>query len=282
MFAYIFPGQGAQFLGMGAGLFEQFSDLIAEADQILGYSLKTLCLNDPHQQLNLTQFTQPALYTVNALTYFDKVAKEGKKADYTAGHSLGEYNALLAAEVFDFKTGLQLVKKRAELMSQATEGAMSAVLGLTADTVEDILTRHQLTNVAIANYNSYTQIVISGIPAEVARAGSLCEQANAKMVIPLNVSGAFHSRLMVNAQHEFADFIQQFDFSLPCLPVIANVTAKAYKANDIRKTLVQQIANPVRWTDTIRYLMSRHVTHFEEVGPGTILTGLMQRIQSGQ
>lgn len=282
MFAYIFPGQGSQSIGMGAELFDQFPDILNTADDILGYSLKTLCLNDPHNQLNQTQFTQPALYTVNALTYFHKIARVGSQIDYVAGHSLGEYNALLAAEVFDFATGLQLVKKRAELMSQATKGAMSAIIGLTAEIIEEILNKNQLTAISIANYNSHTQIVISGSSAEMEKARTLCEEAKAKMVIPLKVSGAFHSSLMKPAQEEFTQFLNGFSFSLPTRPVIANVTAKAYQPNEMQKTLANQISNPVRWTETIHYLLSQNVTQFEEIGPGNVLKGLVQRIQSGQ
>ncbi|MEO8400724.1 MAG: ACP S-malonyltransferase [Gammaproteobacteria bacterium] len=282
MSAYIFPGQGSQEKGMGQDLFHKFPEMTAEADEILGYSIETLCLNDPHQQLNQTQFTQPALYVMNALSYRDRLRTQVKPPNFLIGHSLGEYNALLAAEVFDFATGLKLVKKRGELMSEAANGAMAAIIGLKADAILSILEKNDFKKVAIANYNSHTQIVISGERNEVAKAQVLCEQAAAMMVVPLKVSGAFHSPLMENAQNAFEDFLNQYQFALPTMPVISNVTAKPYRVNEIKKTLAQQISNPVRWTESIEYLMSQGVANFEEIGPGKVLTGLIRRIQSGK
>lgn len=282
MTAYIFPGQGSQAPGMGKELFSKFQPLVAEADAILGYSIETLCLSDPNQQLNQTQFTQPALYVVNALTYLDKVQTAQTKPAYFAGHSLGEYNALFAANVFDFATGLKLVKKRGELMSQAASGGMAAVIGLNAETIQNVLATHHLTRVTIANYNSYMQLVISGQQNEVVLAQSLFEQAGAKMVIPLKVSGAFHSPLMQASQNEFKEFIKSFQFNAPSVPVISNVTAKPYKVNEIHTNLAQQISNPVRWTESIDYLLAQGMTEFEEVGPGSVLTGLVRRIKNKQ
>jgi len=157
MTVFIFPGQGSQIKGMGGTLFNQFKDFTDQANTILGYSIQTLCLEDPQQQLKQTQYTQPALYIVNALTYFKKIQETGQKPTYVAGHSLGEYNALLAAGVFDFETGLKLVKKRGEFMSQVGEGAMASVSGLTADAIYIILSQYGLTNVVIANSLHCTQ-----------------------------------------------------------------------------------------------------------------------------
>lgn len=279
---YLFPGQGSQVKGMGAELWDQFPDLVTKADRILGYSIKNLCLADPDNQLHRTQYTQPALYTVNALTYFKKIQNVGMKPDFVAGHSLGEYNALLAAGVFDFETGLQLVKKRGELMSQATGGAMVAVIGLKQDDIKSVLIQNQLLNVAIANNNSHTQLVISGQSANIARAQSALEQAGAMMVIPLKVSGAFHSSYMRSAQDQFEQFLKEFSYASPTIPIIANCTARPYLATEVQKNLTQQITQPVRWTESIDYLLSQGKTEFEEIGPGTVLTGLVRRIKNGQ
>lgn len=282
MTAYIFPGQGSQTKGMGGELFSQFPEITAQADVILGYSIATLCLEDPNELLNKTQYTQPALYTVNALSFLKKIKEEGTKPTMLAGHSLGEYNALFAANVFDFATGLKLVKKRGELMSAATGGAMAAVIGLTAEMLQNTLKQHALTNIAVANYNTWTQIVISGKIEDVSRAQQLLEQAGAKMVIPLKVSGAFHSPYMRPAQEQFELYLKEFKFSAPSIPVIANLTAKSYQFSDIVSNLSQQISHPVLWTETINAMLNQNITQFEEVGPGTILTGLVRRIKNGQ
>ena len=282
MTTYIFPGQGSQFKGMGNSLFAEFPEFTEKATSILGYSIETLCLEDPHHQLTQTQYTQPALYVINALTYFKKAQETGKSPDFVAGHSLGEYNALLAAGVFDFETGLKLVKKRGELMSQASGGAMAAVLGLKADKVKDVLGQDPSLNVTIANDNSHTQVVLSGLKDDVGKAQELFEQEGTAMVIPLNVSGAFHSPYMRPAQEQFERFAEEFQFRSPSMPVIANFTAKAYEANDIACTLTQQITHPVRWRESISYILGHGETEFEEVGPGNVLTGLVQRIRNGQ
>jgi malonyl CoA-acyl carrier protein transacylase len=281
MATYIFPGQGSQVKGMGGDLFTEFPEYTAQADKILGYSVRALCLEDLEQQLNQTQFTQPALYVVNALTALKKTSPE-KKINYAAGHSLGEYNALLAAGVFDFETGLKLVKKRGELMSQASGGAMAAIIGLNTDAIKTVLTEQNLNHIAIANYNSHTQTVISGQKSDIEHALPIFEKSGAKMVIPLKVSGAFHSPHMRAAQTEFAMFLKEFHFSPPKFPVIANATAEPYPATQMDELLAKQITHSVRWTETIDYLLAQGETEFEECGPGTVLTGLIKRIKNGQ
>jgi len=282
MTTYVFPGQGSQIKGMGIGLFNEFSQLTEQANAILGYSIKTLCLEDPHQHLNQTRYTQPALYVVNALTYFKKIQEKNKTPRFLAGHSLGEYNALLAASVFDFETGLKLVQKRGELMSQEREGAMAAIIGLKDNVIKKILEQQGLTNVTIANDNSHTQLVISGSKEDVREAQGLCEQAGAALVIPLKVSGAFHSPYMVSAQEEFERFLESFQFVAPSCPVISNYTARPYEAKKISTTLAQQITHPVRWTESISYILAQGETNFEEIGPGAVLSGLIRRIENGQ
>lgn len=278
MTTYLFPGQGSQARGMGGDLFSEFPDLTQKASTILGYSIAELCLEDPEDKLSHTNYTQPALYVVSALAYL----KKATKPNYVAGHSLGEYNALFAAEVFDFETGLKLVQKRGELMSQATGGGMAAVVGMKSDDIQTLLQNKRLNNISIANYNSNMQIVISGPKADIDAAKPIFEEAGAKLFIPLKVSGAFHSPYMNDAQTIFADFLKTFSFQAPTIPVIANITARPYETQDIQINLAKQITHSVRWTNTIDYLIAQGETEFIEIGPGTVLAGLVKRIQKRQ
>ncbi|EKD74157.1 MAG: hypothetical protein ACD_45C00056G0013 [uncultured bacterium] len=282
MTTYVFPGQGSQTRGMGELLFVEFSDLVKQADTILGYSIGTLCLEDPHEQLNKTEFTQPALYIVNALSYLKKYNATKTKPDYIAGHSLGEYNALFAAGVFDFVTGLKLVQKRGQLMSQAVDGGMAAIVGLKSENIQTLLQENNLSNVVIANYNSYTQVVISGPKQSIQTAEPIFKHAGAKLYIPLKVSGAFHSPLMNPAQQQFSEFLAGFIFSEPSIPVIANINAKPYTFTNIHTHLANQINHSVQWTQSIEYILMQGETYFEEIGPGKVLAGLITRIQKGQ
>lgn len=277
MITFIFPGQGSQYKGMGKELFDEFPQLVNQADEVLGYSIKELCIEDPHRVLNQTQFTQPALYTVNALSLLKKLKETGTKPDCVAGHSLGEYNALFAAGVFDFVTGLKLVKKRGELMSRARGGGMAAVLGINDSDVREILTRYSLNSVEIANINSPSQTVLSGPKEAIENAGSFFD-SNGVRYIPLNVSGAFHSKYMSEAKNEFEFFLDAFNFSELEIPVISNVDAKPYKQRDIKKKLAEQITSTVQWVDTITYLMGHTGMVFEEIGPGDVLTKLVDVI----
>lgn len=280
MITFIFPGQGSQSKGMGGELFDDFKEITAQADKILGYSIKELCLEDPNMNLSQTQYTQPALYIVNALTYLKKVEEIGEKPDFVAGHSLGEYNALFAAGGFDFTTGLRMVKKRGELMSYATGGGMAAVIGLNEDQIADVLRQNNLQHIDMANYNSPTQIVISGLKADIDNAKSVFESIkDVQMFIPLKTSGAFHSRYMTEAKREFEVFLDEFGFGELTIPVISNVYARPYKQSDIKKNLIEQITCPVQWNESIRYLMGIGQMEFEELGPGKVLTGLVRRIK---
>jgi trans-AT polyketide synthase/acyltransferase/oxidoreductase domain-containing protein len=280
MVTFVFPGQGSQSKGMGGTLFDEFKELTAQADQILGYSIKELCLEDPNINLSLTQYTQPALFTVNAFSYLKKITETGKKPDFVAGHSLGEYNALFAAEAFDFGTGLQLVKKRGELMSRATGSGMAAVIGFNEEQVADALQKNGLQSIDIANLNSPFQIVISGPKADIDRAQQIFEVIpEIKMFSPLKTSGAFHSRYMEEAKRQFEVFLSSYEFSTLKISVISNVYARPYQQTDIKRNLTEQITHPVKWTESIRYLMGLGEMEFLEIGTGRVLTGLIQRIK---
>ncbi|GAB1259120.1 ACP S-malonyltransferase [Aurantivibrio plasticivorans] len=280
MRVFVFPGQGSQSKGMGGELFDQideFKAIESQADELLGYSIRDLCLNDPDGVLNETQFTQPALYIVNALHYYDQI-KQGVTPDYVAGHSLGEYNALLAGGAFDLLTGLKLVQKRGHLMSQAKDGGMAAIIGLDADAIPGILAENGLDGIDVANFNSPAQTVISGPVDQLEKGQPLFKEAGAKLYKVLPVSAAFHSRYMQPAADEFASFLNDVSFGELITPVIANVTAKPYEQADIAKNLVTQISGSVQWTQSVRYLNGLGEAEYIEVGPGKVLAKLIKQI----
>lgn len=280
MVTFVFSGQGSQRKGMGGTLFDEFRELTAQADQILGYSIQQLCLEDPDFNLGRTQYTQPALYMVSALSYLKKIQGTGNQPDFVAGHSLGEYNALFAAGAFDFETGLQMVKRRGELMSRATGGAMAAVIGLNEEQVADILEYNNLESIDIANLNSPYQIVLSGPVRDIEIAKDVFgRDMKVKMFVPLRTSGAFHSRYLEEEKKEFEGYLDSFEFHELKIPVISNVQAKPYQQSDLRRNLVEQFTHPVRWTDSIRYLMGLGEMKFEEIGVDMVLTGLIQQIK---
>ena len=275
---HVFPGQGSQKKGMGEGLFEQFPDITAAANKVLGYSVQSLCLEDSDEQLNLTQFTQPALYTVNALTYLKNIQDTHRQPDFVAGHSLGEYNALLAAGVFDFETGLTLVQKRGALMAEAKGGGMAAVLGMNIQQIREVIQNSGTKEVSIANLNAPQQTVLTGSKEGILEIKSAFESAGAKRYVPLNVSGAFHSPLMEPARKEFERFLESFTFGSPTIPVISNAEATPYPRDGVAGLLAQQITSPVRWVETIQYLKQQPNPTFEEMGPGKVLRGLIRQI----
>lgn len=280
MLAYVFPGQGSQHRGMGGALFDEFSELTARADKILGYSIKELCMNDPYKKLNKTQWTQPALYVVNAMSYLKMVRETGRKPDYVAGHSLGEYNALLAADVFDFETGLKLVQRRGALMSQVVNGGMAAVIGLTKEQVANVLLKYGLNTLDIANENSPKQFILAGLRSDIESAQALFEAEGVGRYMLLNVSGAFHSRYMAEIEKEFATYLEDFTFEAPTIPVVSNVSARPYTLKHLKQNLIRQITQPVHWLDSVRYLMGHGEMEIMEVGPGEVLTKLIRVIRN--
>jgi len=279
MIAYVFPGQGSQIKGMGETLFESFPKETRIADEILGYSIAELCVENRDNQLNQTQYTQPALFVVNALSYLKELQRYGETPDYLAGHSLGEYNALFASGAIDFEMGVKLVKKRGQLMSQAKNGGMAAVIGLSEDKVKDILIARNFDAIDIANYNCPSQTVISGLLADIEKAKPVFMEHGAKLFVPLKVSAAFHSRYMEDTKREFREYLSGFKFSKMDIAVISNAYAEPYRDGDIAHNLVEQIAQPVRWTESIRYLMQQGAMTFKEIGPGTVLTKLIDKIK---
>lgn len=278
MVAYIFPGQGSQRTGMCQELFDEFPVIIQQAERILGYSITELIMNAESNKLDNTYYTQPALYIVNALSYYKILHQGTTKASYFAGHSLGEFNALLAANVFDFTTGLLIVQKRAELMSQMTKGKMAAVIGLNISQVEKLLQQDSLSKLVIANYNTKEQIVVSGISESIDNGRKIFEEAGGRF-IPLKVSGAFHSPLMREAEDKFKDFLTQFNFNEPDIPVIANLDAKPYSKENLAYNMTSQISHTVCWFDSINYILRNGVSTFIELWPSGILSRMTQSIK---
>ena len=279
MISYLFPGQGSQIKGMGGTLFDEFPEMTKQADDILGYAIKALCLYDEKRQLNQTQFTQSALYVVNAMSYQRRIKEIGQHPDFLAGHSLGEYNALQAAGVFSFEDGLKLVQKRGELMSQAENGGMAAVMNLTEKELKECIEQNGLNDIDIANYNAPTQIVISGLSEAVKKAQSHFDKAGG-LFFPLNTSGAFHSRYMNDAKNIFEKYLKGFSFNGLQIPVISNVHARPYQPDQIKRCLSDQINHPVKWIQSMQYLLEQGEMEFEELGVGEVLTKLIREIQS--
>ncbi|WP_435213356.1 ACP S-malonyltransferase [Streptomyces sp. bgisy034] len=275
---HVFPGQGSHRPGIGRDLFPKFPHLVRQADSVLGRSIADLCLNASAQELTDTRNTQTAMYVVNALSYLDAVRETGRVPDAVAGHSLGEYVALFAAGTFDFLTGLEIVVRRGELMAQAPEGGMAAVMGVAEDRIHEILAE-RAPAVDVANLNAPGQTVVSGPRDDIARLKDVFG-SEAKAVVALNVGGAFHSRHMADAAAEFGTFLAQYRLASPRIEVISNVTARPYGTDAPADLLTRQIASPVRWTESIAHLLDRPEPEFREIGPGQVLTGLVAQIRT--
>lgn len=284
--AFIFPGQGSQTVGMGQQLIESNSErkkFYERADQKLGFSLSDIMLNGPSEELTKTYHAQPALLTTSIM-----IAKSlidiGITPDYTAGHSLGEYSALVASGALSFEDAVSLVHQRGLYMNEAVpagEGAMAAILGLEASLLKEV-TQEVSTNgdiVQIANLNCPGQIVISGTAAGVEKASAKAKEVGAKRAIPLAVSGPFHSELMRPAAHKLDAAIDSINLSDAIPPVISNVTAlPVEKAADMKDLLVEQLYSPVRWEESIRQMLDLGVDIFIECGPGKVLSGLVKKV----
>jgi malonyl CoA-acyl carrier protein transacylase len=271
----LFPGQGVQKKGMGAELFGAFPTETALADEILGYSIEELCLRDPDRRLRDTRYVQPAVFFVNALLGIQRIADQSYQ--YFAGHSLGEYNALVAAGVLDLPAGLRLVKRRAEVMSSITGGGMSAVQGLPVSFVRRALTETGLSKVFVANLNADVQTTIAGDRAEIAVAGKAISAIPGARVIPINVSGPFHTPLMEPAELEFRQVLATVEFRAAGTPVVSGVTGELFDPAEGSELLARQLSSPVEWVRAVTTLRTNGVTEFDEVN-GQTLSSLLTRI----
>lgn len=277
--ALVFPGQASQRVGMGRELFERFRRQTEIASDILGYSIEQLCLEDPQKQLNKTQYTQPALYTVCALQYLAYREDNEVVIEFLAGHSLGEYAALFAADVFDFETGLRIVKHRGELMSSANAGSMAVILNYKAQDLQQLLNDNGITSIDIANINSPDQLVIAG-PHQALEAFEGIINSLAGTYIPIPVGAPFHSRYMQPIAQDFERFLEPFTFRPMNKTVISNVTGLPHQNEMLKNQLVKQLYSPVQWLDSVRYLMGLEVDEYVEIGPGDVLTKLTTKIRN--
>ena len=286
--AFLFPGQGSQYVGMGQGLSEAYPEAGAtfdQADTVLGFALSDLCFKGPEEALNDTINTQPAIFMISVALLRALESSRLQVPSFVAGHSLGEYSALVAAGATDFAAGLQLVRERGRLMKEAGErspGGMAAVLGLEAEVVDQVCRQAREETggiIQVANYNSPGQIVISGDFRTRDVAIELAKAEGAKRVVPLAVSIAAHSPLMECITDEFRQAVEATEFRMPTLPVVANVSAASLESVEaIREELVQQLTSPVRWVESVRYMIGQGVTEFVEIGPKDVLKKLMRRI----
>jgi [acyl-carrier-protein] S-malonyltransferase len=283
--ACIFPGQGAQFVGMGKNLYEENSqakELFEQANELLGFRITDIMFGGTDEALKQTKVTQPAVFLHSAIQF---LCHTDYKPDMVAGHSLGEFSALVANQTLGFADALILVSKRAEAMQRACEinpSTMAAVLGLADELVEKVCSEIENEVVVAANYNCPGQLVISGSMAGIQEACEKMKAAGAKRALVLQVGGAFHSPLMMPAQEELQAAIEATMFKNPICPVYQNVDARPYiNADSIKQNLMKQLTAPVRWTQTVQNMVADGATSFTEVGPGNVLQGLVKKIAPG-
>ncbi|MEN3037966.1 MAG: ACP S-malonyltransferase [Candidatus Kryptonium sp.] len=281
--AFVFPGQASQYVGMGKDLYENSSiakEIFDKAEEILGFELKRICFEGPEEELKQTKFTQPAIFVHSYIV--SNLLGEKIKADMTAGHSLGEYSALVYAGVLSFEDALKIVKLRGELMQKAGEenpGTMAAIIGLDEEKVRQVCEEVKDGIVQPANFNTPEQIVISGEVNAVRKAMELAKEAGAKIVKELVVSGAFHSPLMESAKDELKNALDEVKFNKPSIPVYLNVTAKpTFDPEEIKNLLYRQITSPVLWSQIVKNMVSDGAIKFYEIGPGKVLQGLIKKI----
>lgn len=274
--AFVFPGQGSQFVGMGKDWAEGF---LEEADRILGFDLKKICWLGPEEELKRTEIQQPAILTISAAAY-ELLKKKGLKPEVVAGHSLGEYSALVAAGSIKFADAVKIVHLRGRFMQEAVPqgvGAMAAVLGASRDKIMEIC--RQVGGVQLANLNGPDQVVISGLAGSVAAAGQKLKEAGAKRIIPLPVSAPFHSQLMEPAAQKLKAEMDKIEIRNAVIPVMDNVIADyVTEGTRIRELLIKQVTGSVLWEDSVRKMIADGVSTFIEVGPGKVLSGLIKKI----
>ncbi|HZG71269.1 MAG TPA: ACP S-malonyltransferase [Chondromyces sp.] len=284
--AFVFPGQGSQTVGMGRSLAEsdqEIADMFAAADRRLGFSLSEIIFNGPQETLTLTMNAQPALLATS-MAILNRFEKEGIKADFVAGHSLGEYTALAAAGAISFEDAVYVVHKRGQFMEKAVpagEGTMAAVLGMDREALQKVTDEvtAQGDIVGLANLNCPGQIVISGTKAGVEKASEKAKENGAKRVLPLNVSGPFHSQLMKPATEQLEEVLNEIEIRDCRVPLIANVDARpVQQAKEIKEKLLEQLYSPVQWEDSVMALIDAGVDTFIEVGPGKVLSGLIKKV----
>lgn len=287
--AWVFPGQGSQVVGMGVELAQAYPEVMArfdEANDILGFDLKGLCFEGPEDELSRTENTQPALLTASCAMLELAQKHAGLQPEFVAGHSLGEYSALVAAGAMDFPSALRTVRIRGQLMEAAVpagQGGMAAIIGLESATVAQLCTEIEgegVGHVVPATLNAPDQTVVAGEKAAVDALVAKAKTAGAKRAIPLNVSGPFHSKLLEGAGQKLAETLQTIEVQSPDIPVVANVTARPVTtADEVRQALITQVSSPVRWVESVEYMIEQGVDTFIEIGPGRVLSGLIRRIQ---